>query len=503
MGRRQPKPTPLSEAVRRLKQELKREDTEIGLALGVSDKVVNNKLTGWQTLDREEAEAILEFLGLPPAGALEVSLFYGSWVEAAKPPGQPLTPEQEDERSCLRAAGLHGIHVAKEVLPVLEREVKAKRIARDRSRAAERGPLLLNLATVQERKNRIEGAEDYQTWAIVEWLANASVRDAADKPARAVELAELALFAVRFVPGPDCRRARLEGWADFHLANALRVKNDHDGADAAVERGWVSWRAGAEDDFLPFEEGRLLEFEASLRRDERRFDEALDLLARALDISPEENKGRILLIKAATLAVKGDVEAAVAALWQARPYVEKCGVPRDFLILLFNLTDSVLRLGRLPEAADLLSDVRDAAIALGNELDFHRTVWLQARLDAALGKIPVAIAALEQVFGVFVALGLPYDAALAGLDLAALYLQHGRPRDVVPLALQMEEVFRAKKVDREAMAALLLFCAAARREEATAELARQTADVIEKARVGQTIPPLPVAEERGAGRAAD
>jgi hypothetical protein len=95
----------LSEAVRRLKQELKREDGEIGVALAVTDKVVNNKLTGWQTLEPEEAEAILEFLGLPP-GALEVSLFYGDWLQAAKPPDQPLTPEQEDERRCERAAGL-------------------------------------------------------------------------------------------------------------------------------------------------------------------------------------------------------------------------------------------------------------------------------------------------------------------------------------------------------------------------------------------------------------
>ena len=502
MGRRQPKPTRLSEGVRRLKQELKREDVEIGPALDVTDKVVNNKLTGWQTLDPEEADAILEFLGLPP-GALEVSFFFGDWIQAAKPPGEPLTPEQEDERRCQQSAGLLGLHVAKAVFPVLLQEVKDKRIARDRRRAAELGPRLLGLATAQERRSRIEDSEEYQIWSMVEWLANASVRAAADRPARAVELAELALFTVRFVPGPACRRARLEGWALFHLANALRVKNDHDGADAAVDRGWASWRAGAEDDFLPFEEGRLLDLEASLRRAERRFDEALDLLARALEISPEENKGRILLKMAGTFEQKGDIEAAIAALWQARPLVEKWGPPRDIFGLLFNLTVDALHLGRLSEAADLLPDVRAAAVALGNDLDFHRTVWLQARLDAALGKIPAAAAALAQVFGVFVALELPYDAALAGLDLAALYLQQERSRDVLPLALQMETVFRAKKVDREAMAALLLFCEAARRDEATVELARRTADVIEKAHAGQTIPPLPGEEERGAGRATD
>jgi hypothetical protein len=98
---------------------------------------------------------------------------------------------------------------------------------------------------------------------------------------------------------------------------------------------------------------------------------------------------------------------------------------------------------------------------------------------------------------------MPYDAALAGLDLAALYLQEGRSGDVLPLSLQMKEVFRANKVDREATAALLLFCEATRRNEATVELARQTAEAIQKARAGQTNPPLPEDEERGVGRGTD
>lgn len=489
MDKRRPRPTPAGDAVKRLQRELGFEDEDLGRALGVPRKIVNNKLKGWQKLFPEEVDALVASMGLPPAAALDVSLFFGSWVQAAQTPAEPLDPEQEDLRRCEQAAGLLGLHVAKAVLPAMVRELRAKRIARDRRRAAERGPLLLALATARERRERIEDAEDYQTWALVEWLALASVRAAADSPARALELAELALFIVPFVPGPEHRRRRLEGFALFHLANALRVRNDLDAADAAVKKAWAAWNAGAADDFLPFEKWRLLDLEASLRRAQRRFDEAIALLDEALEISSPEHKGRILLSKAAALEQKGDIEAAIGALWQARPYVEESQQPRDLAVLLFNLTVNLEQLGRFTAAEELLPAVRDAVVALGNQLDLCRTLWLQARIDAGLGKLEQATTALEQVVRDLV--DLPYDMALAGLNLARLYLKQGRAQEVLPLALQIKEIFRAKRVDREAMAALIVFVEAASRNEATVDLARQTAAVIEKLQTDRNLPSLP------------
>jgi tetratricopeptide (TPR) repeat protein len=503
MGRQKPVPTPLSEAVQRLKRELDWEEEQIGQTLGVSRKVVHNKLNGWSKLTREEAEAIVEMMGLPPAAALEASLFFGRWIEAAKRPEPPLDPDQENLRRCEVVAGLIGVHVAKAVFPELLQDMRMKRIARDRERAAECGRYLLRLQTNEERQERIREAEDYQSWALVEWLCDASVRAAADKPARAVELAELALFIVPLVPGPDCRRHRLEGYATFFLANALRVRNDLDEADAAVQRGWASWRAGADDDFLPLEEGRLFDLEASLRRAQRRFDEALALLERALEVSSEENKGRILLKKSATYEQKGDIKASIEALRQARPHIEAAGLVRDVFGVRFNLAVNLAHLARFREAAELLPEVRDAAIELGNELDLVRTLWLQARIDAGLGKAQEAVASLEQVFREFVNLALPYDAALAGLNLTVFYFELGREREILSLTLQMEKVFRAKKVEREALAALLVFCEAARREEATVALARQTADIIEKVQVHRAVPPLSPPLERGVEKLSD
>jgi len=374
-------------------------------------------------------------------------------------------------------AGLLGLQVAREVFPVLLRRLRDERFARDRRQADDRCERLRRLATWEERREYIQNAEDYQTWALVERLAHESERAAADTPAKAIAWAELALSAVPFVQGPDSRRQRLEGYATFYLANALRVGNGLDGSEAAFKRGWALWKAG-EGDILPLDEGRLLDREASLRREQRSFEKALDLHRRALDVSPE--KGRILLNKAFTLEQMGEVEAAVEALTQARPHVERSGEPRDVWVLLFNLSVNFWHLARFEDAGEQLAAAREVAIHLGNELDLTRTLWLTARLDGSLGHTAKAAAALEQVFEDLIARPLPYDAALAGLDLAALHLEEDHAREVMVLALRMERVFISLRIEREALAALLVFCEAARREEATVELARRTAEVIKK-----------------------
>jgi hypothetical protein len=67
------------------------------------------------------------------------------------------------------------------------------------------------------------------------------------------------------------------------------------------------------------------------------------------------------------------------------------------------------------------------------------------------------------------------------------------------LALRMEKVFISLGIEREALSALLVFCEAARREEATVELARRTAEVIEEVRRGRRPSRPEAGRERGEG----
>jgi hypothetical protein len=182
---------------------------------------------------------------------------------------------------------------------------------------------------------------------------------------------------------------------------------------------------------------------------------------------------RILLKKEHVLEVMGDIEGALAVLTQLAPLVEAAGDSDLALRLLFNMTDDLCQLGRCAEAAALLPRVRELAIEQANELDLLRLVWLEARINAGQGRTTAAQAGLEQVRRTFADLDMPYNAALASLDLAALWLNAGRTAEVKELAVEMEAIFRAKKIDREALAALILFWEAAKREAATVELVRQ------------------------------
>jgi hypothetical protein len=124
------------------------------------------------------------------------------------------------------------------------------------------------------------------------------------------------------------------------------------------------------------------------------------------------------------------------------------------------------------------------AFVRGKDIEFRyaRGGCEQREAIAGQGRTAAAQAGLEQVRRKFADLEMPYDAALASLDLAALWLNTGRTAEVKELAIEMEAIFRAKNIHREALAALVLFWEAAKREAATLELVRGVIAEIETAK---------------------
>jgi hypothetical protein len=112
------------------------------------------------------------------------------------------------------------------------------------------------------------------------------------------------------------------------------------------------------------------------------------------------------------------------------------------------------------------------------------------RSEAGLDRTGEAGEAFRQVRNAFAARGIAYDAALATLELSVIYLNEGRTADVRTLAREMAPVFRAQGVHREALAALQVFCEAAEREEATAELAHRVLDYLLRGRYEEGLPSL-------------
>jgi tetratricopeptide (TPR) repeat protein len=299
-----------------------------------------------------------------------------------------------------------------------------------------------------------------------------------------VELAELAVLVAERVQEEVRWRSLLLGYCHAHVANARRVATDFDAADEAFARALELWRAGQEVEPYPLAEWRMPALEASLRRAQHQFPLALELLARALALCGKDPWARalILLNREHVFNQMGDLQGALAALEEAVPWVEAAGDPRLNFAQRFNRADNLCKQERYADAEALLGKIRELAVQQGSELTLIRVGWLASKVDAGQGRPDEAISGLEQVRRDFTVRGLPYEVALSSLDLALLWLRAGRRKEVRDLALAMAWIFKAKKIHREALAALSLFCEAAKQEAATVELTQQVIAEIERVR---------------------
>jgi tetratricopeptide (TPR) repeat protein len=271
------------------------------------------------------------------------------------------------------------------------------------------------------------------------------------------------------------------GYIHAFLGNALRVGDERPTAEIAFATAWRLWRAGGPSAQGPLAEWRLLDLEASLRRDLRQFEAAIDLLRRALAMAPREASGRILLKQGFTLEQAGQIEAALAVLDEATPLVDAAGEPRSQMGVRFNRLVNLCHVGRFTEAKAGLADL--GKLIPGDGADALRFAWLSARVAVGLGHRAEARRGFERVRRELSRRRSAYDAALVSLDLAILYLEGGHAAAVPALAEEMVWVFASQRVHREALAALRLFVDAAHAGTATVELARRVLTFLERARL--------------------
>lgn len=310
-----------------------------------------------------------------------------------------------------------------------------------------------------------------------------SVSAAAHDGREAEELAHLAIEIARRVPGGEDRRARLEGLAQAALGNALRVRSQLPSADDAFALSARLWSQGAGTFQELLDPSRPLDLEASLRLSQRRLPDASQLLDRTIHLARSSRaRGRILLLRAKILEEQGDSAAALACLEQAEPHVVEAGEPYHLFTLALTRLVNLVNLGRIGEAAQGLEDAKGLAKCLRGAPPLARCRWLEARIAAALGQKEDAIAAFREVLEVFIACESLYDCALIHLEMAVLLLATGRTGEVRKLVTQMEPIFVAQGVHREALAALRLFVEAVQEERASVEMARKVLDFLDRSR---------------------
>ncbi|HEX6904260.1 MAG TPA: helix-turn-helix transcriptional regulator [Thermoanaerobaculia bacterium] len=456
---------------------------DLAKATGIPSSVLSDYEKGRRALSRPKLDKLAAALGMEPE-ATEVSIFCAGFIrpeEGMETSGSPADLNAAESRLARRAAALAARWTGERTRNEMVRFLQARKIRQARKEAEDLWERLKQYSP-RERRVLVEGGREFRTWALCEKLCAESGRAAAADAERAMDLADLALRVAVRVTGEERWCSQVQGYAWAFVGNARRVANDLPGAEEAFIRAWDLWGAEANGgEAKVLSEWRLLDLEASLRRDQRRLSEALGLLDRAL-MQQSGDEGRILLKKAFTLEQMGEYERAIDALTHAADAVNDQSEPRLFCVLKFNLAVNLCHLGRYQRASALIPEIRELALNLGNELDLVRLLWLEGRIAVASGGRPAAITALEQVRGEFISRNLAYDTALVSLELAVLYLEAGLGGEVQVLAREMAPIFRAQGVHREALAALSLFCESVENHTATVELARRLAEYLRRAR---------------------
>jgi tetratricopeptide (TPR) repeat protein len=341
-----------------------------------------------------------------------------------------------------------------------------------------------------QQLRQVEEDGGLQTWALCRLLLRKSLEATFSRPDLAVQLAFLAVKIALHL-GEAYHRdwvMDLRALAFAYLGNARRVVGELQSAADAFHEAYSHLRRSGSGN--PRVEAEILDLEASLRRGERRFGAALELLERVIATYTSEDPeirdlhlaGQALVKKAYTLEQMGDVEQAIAVLREAAPLVVEERDPRLVLCLRHNLLLFLVAVAKSEEAAALLPEVKKLALRLGNDLDLVRLRWAEGRVAFGSGQRGPAEQAFKEVQREFLEHDMGYDAALVSLDLAILYTQEGCIPELKQLALDILPVFSSREVHREAMAALLLFQHACQEERLTVELARQLASLLERER---------------------
>jgi len=299
-----------------------------------------------------------------------------------------------------------------------------------------------------------------------------------DDPDEMVRIAELALVAAERLEKDRYGRAeiadvRARAWAE--LANSYRVTEDLARAEQAMGRA-VSWLHGGSGD--PWLLARVADLMASLLADQRRFADAGELLGKVHDfyrrIGDHHLAGRALISRGIFAGYDNEPRRALALLVQGLELIDADRDARLAASAVHAVLINLVECGRYRQARIQLWRSRPLLARQGGPLAL-RLQWLEGKIHAGLGDLARAERELIATRAGFAAAGSPYNAALAALDLAAVWLRRGRTRQVRELVEEMIAAFRALRIAREAVAALLILREACDRDEATLDRVRTVA----------------------------
>lgn len=341
----------------------------------------------------------------------------------------------------------------------------------------------LQESSFEDQIRRVKDEADLQSWGLCQLLLRKSLEMVFDQPLAAVQTAEVAAKLSSYLGDAYDPHwvLDLKARAQAYLGNARRVL----GELRSAEMAFLQADAFLEQSMTGNEEARaeILHLKSSLRRQQRRLDEALALLEEALSIYREwgnhQGVSVVLVKKAKVVEELGDLEQSIELLREAVSEIDPCGDVRLPAYARYNLTVCLSRAGEYQEAQSVLDEIKPFFQQVARPLDLVRLRWTEGRIAAGRNDSKGAEIAFSEVRTHFIQRRMVYDAALVSLDLALIFARQHRTGEIKDLARELIPVFEAQDVRREVLISLALFRKACEEERLTAELIQQFAQILE------------------------
>ena len=353
------------------------------------------------------------------------------------------------------------------------------RVQVERIEAPVRLEELLSLPSA-EREAAVSREACYQSYQLASYLLKRSEKAVFHDLVLARELAGLAhLVALHTAPqtcGGSEALADLQAYALGVEGNALRVAGElREALVAFMQAREVQEQGGADPDLS----ARLDLMEASLRRDLRQLDKALELLDRAVatfvSLRDAEQTALAMINRANVFLVKRDLDRAIGSLRAALPLVKDAWLE---LHLRHNLISALAECGKAHEAAEIYEQTQSLYLQFSDPLTNNRRRWAEGLIARELGELEKARLLLADAAENLAANGYGFDAVLAGLDLVAVHAQQGHTEEVLHVASHLLQVFHLHNVRPEALVALHMVQEAAERRELNRGILAQAAEIL-------------------------
>lgn len=276
-------------------------------------------------------------------------------------------------------------------------------------------------------------------------------------PRQGLELAVLALEHLEcsgdgFAGSVESLRALGLGW----LAAAHRRLNDYSSAARNFAYAWESWELERDQQV----EAELCTLEGTFYMFQRRYDEALRLLSRAIGVAQAAGDSRLLvaplLQRVSIVAYTGNSESTIPDLHFALRHLAELDEPYLTLAAYGHLAIAYTLVRKPSKALEILPKARKVCEQIKEVVAEYHLKWVEGLAREALGQLGEAETLFEEARAGFVELGVMESAAIISLNLAILNHHHGRHFNVLRLAAEAIPVFESLGIPDETLAAVTL-----------------------------------------------